>query len=954
MNCIACAAPNTPGANRCLKCHTPLPPTCLSCGTPVPQGVDLCHGCRTEPGARMEPANSAHLVETAPKGPEFELDSGFIGRRALLDDLGRRFAECAKKNQTAFVSLTAPAGIGKTRFAREFGRTARSLVPSARVLYGLCGGPGAGPHAAFVRLLRARFGITDGEDPAKARERVRAAVAEVLPAERADEAAHLIAQLCECPFPESTIVKVLADAPAQLELRTFVTVRRFLAADAAAGPLLLVFDEVERAPHATVNLIHFLAASLGDVPVMLLCLGRPEMYDVHSRFAGVDPPAERLLLPPLSPAESVSLFAELLRPLGQLPDSLQEHSRDNLGGSPRAAHELARYLVEAGAVQPTPSGWRLDRAILKAIGLPRGAEDLPQARLKILDESERLLLQKAAIMGEAFWLDAVVALVRSQPQAPDPDGPSLVEIAKAGERTGVAIGEAFGRLRRRGWVVESPRTSIPGEIEYHFAYSPLWNLVYQTIPAATRAADHRIVAQWLSLTPEGRSEEREEEVARHLERSGDAVGAAHHYRSAAEAARAVYDNEHAIELYQLTLRCLGATPVAARIMTWHDLGSVYHLKGEYEQALNAFERVLRLSWVLSSRAKAAVAFNKMGRVWRDKGDLKVALEYLERGLELFQQCADERGVAGSLDDIGQVLWLLDRYEPAMERSTAALEKRRSLGDRRSIAWSLVNVGNIHKDLGRFAQAEECYREALEHQRHVNDRRGEAETLAALGALSFDRGDLDKAFGPWEAGLRIAEEIGAIPTEVLLRIQLGALLLTSDRLPEARKHLEEAMSLAQDIDEKRQQSEAARNLGLIALRQGRMDEAHQLTRRALDLAEPAGLRQEAGRALLAIAEVRARATGGRGSGVHSGVIDTVGAAPADTYYVRAVELFRELGNESELARALERHGRHRLERGDKENARRLLAEARALYEKVGSATAMQVATLLGSFDAPAAT
>ena len=54
-----------------------------------------------------------------------------------------------------------------------------------------------------------------------------------------------------------------------------------------------------------------------------------------------------------------------------------------------------------------------------------------------------------------------------------------------------------------------------------------------------------------------------------------------------------------------------------------------------EAALGAFERMLRLSWVGASKAKAAVAFNKMGRVWRRKGDLKLSLEYLERGAELF-------------------------------------------------------------------------------------------------------------------------------------------------------------------------------------------------------------------------------------------------------------------------------------------------------------------------------
>jgi tetratricopeptide (TPR) repeat protein len=956
MNCVACATPNPPGAARCNKCHAPLPPTCAVCGVPVPPGTEICQACRTEPiDVKPKPsAAAARLLEATQKsGPEYELDSRFIGRRELLEDLCRRFVQCRDQRSLGYVALTSQAGFGKTRLARELGRAARAAVPEARVLYGLCGGPAAPPYAGFQRLLAARFGIADGEAPELAREKVLAGVTEALPAARMTEVSHLLANLCGCPFPDSPVVLPLAEVPAQLELRTFVAVRRFLVADAQRCPLLLIFDELERASPETINLINYLAAGLGEAPVMLLCLGRPMMFELHSRFGQGDRPPDRLELGPLAPEETQALLAELLKGIGEMPDQLAVHARERLDGSPRAAHELSRFLVEAGVIQPTTSGWRLDRALMRATKLPARPEELPQARLKIMDETERMLLEKASIMGEAFWLDGVVALVRAATAGRDPDGPSLSEIAQAGEKTRVAAAQVFSRLARRGWLAESASTGIPGECEYHFAYPPLWELVYDTIPEATRRADHLIIGQWLSLTPEGGSDKREEEVARHLERAGDEYSAARRYHIAADAARAQYHNDRAINLYTLALRCLGATHVAARINAWHDLGSVYSLKGDYEQALNAFERMLRLSWVVSSRAKAAVAFNKMGRVWRDKGDLKVALEYLERGLELFQQAGDKRGIAGSLDDIGQVLWLLDRYDQALERSRAALERRRTLGDRRSIARSLVNLGNIQKDRGLFDEAEACYREALDHQRQIGDRHGEGTTLAALGAIHYDRGDAAAAQKTWEEGLKIAEEIGAVPTQVQVRIELGELLRGAGRFPEARKHLEEAIALAQEIDEKRQQSEALRNLGLLALAQSRADEAVHLCRRALDLVEPAGFRQEAGRALLALAEVRAHATKPRGAALASVVNDTGTGAPADTYYARAVQLFRELGNEGELAKSLERFGRHRIDRDDPDGARGLLVEAQALYEKIGSANARQIKSLIDGLGAPAA-
>src|SRR5438045_4635431 len=232
-----------------------------------------------------------------------------------------------------------------------------------------------------------------------------------------------------------------------------------------------------------------------------------------------------------------------------------------------------------------------------------------------------------------------------------------------------------------------------------------------------------MVAQWLELRPEGRGEDSQEEVGRHLERAGDGDGAAMRFRRAADAARASYTNDKAIRLYAQALACLGEGDLAARIHLWHDLGSVYELKGDFEAALGAFERMLRLTWVVSSRTKAAVAFNKMGRVWRRKGDLKLALEYLERGLELFRSAADSRGIAGSLDDIGKTLHMLGRYDEAFAKITEALARRGKRGDKRAIATSLSRLGEVQQDRGQYEAALTCHREAYELRKVAGDRWG---------------------------------------------------------------------------------------------------------------------------------------------------------------------------------------------------------------------------------------
>ncbi len=766
MNCPGCGNMNRAGAQRCKRCAAELPRSCVACGAAVDGDAELCESCRTE---RVPAALGAELVDDETEllddhdlieePARFPQATRFVGRKAQLERLTAIVAE-ASRGEVAFVALTGPSGIGKTRLVEEFAKQLGAAGTS--VLRAAAGGPGAPPFAAFERLLRQRFGLTESMAPELGRARLAAAVAELVPGARAMEVTHLIAQLLGLPYPDSPVVEPLAETPAQLEARTFIALKRLLTADAARTPLCIAIDDVERASPETVNLLHYLAAGLGSAPVTLLCVARPSLFDTHPTFGDGDVGLQRLELGPLDDAEAAELFAELCRPAGEPPAELMRHATGRMGGVPRALTELTRYLIELGAIVQRPANtggesWGFDNERLRGAALPDDLGGVVAARLRVMAAGERDLLEKAAACGEAFWLDAVVMLVRAAAVytaggSADPDGPTLGEVAAAGDRTRAEVEAALAELGRRGLVVEQSHASIPGEREYRFAYPPWWDVVYDGIDGAARSRYHKLVAQWLELRPTGRGEAEQEEIGRHLERAGDGDGAALRYRRAGDAARARYFNDKAVRLYDAALNCLGQGDLASRIHLWHDLGSVFQLKGEFDSALSAFERMLRLAWVVASRTKAAVAFNKMGRVYRQKGELPMALEYLERGLELFEQAGDTRGIAGSLDDVGQVLWLLARYDEALDRSAAALESRRRLGDRRAIAVSLVNIGNIERHRGLFDEAEACYREA--HELRQGARRSgrhrrvrQCARRARLPARRRRQGAQDLAGGP---------------------------------------------------------------------------------------------------------------------------------------------------------------------------------------------------------------
>ena len=871
----------------------------------------------------------------------YDLRSRFAGRSPVVDRLTTMFADAIRDRALGFALVIGEPGMGKSRLITELARVSRERHPAARVLVA-SGEEHAPSFAIIARLLAQRFGIAGDADLTTARELIIAGIADILPPARVTEVAHLVAHLMRVPFDDSPVVGPLVEAPQQLETRTFLALRRLLAADAEQQPMLLCLENLELVGAETINLVQYLAAGLRSAPILLVATATAVLSERHPSFGEGEVAPERLELGPLSPAEAEVLLRDLLAPLGAVPDRLVTHARA-LGGSPRALNELVRLLLESDCIGRGPAGgWRLDAVRLAETNLPRTYDQLVLTRLAVMESVGRRVLEMAAVIGEVCWMDAMLALERADGlRQGDPDGPTLSQIAASGDHSRATINAALATLIEREWLVEVTPPTLAGERELRFAYPHLRTLVEQNLDDARCRRYHRLIAQWLELRPEGRGAASQEQVARHLELAGDTREAASRYRRAADTARLAFYNERAIRLYDRALACVGDSDLAARIHLWHDLGSVYDLIGDFEAALGAFERMLRLSWVGASKAKAAVAFNKMGRVWRRKGDLKLSLEYLERGAELFRAAEDDRGIAGSLDDIGKALHLLGRYDLARAKITEALARRGKGGDPRSIAASLSTLGSVQQDRGEYEAAFNCHREALELRKHAGDRFGTVVSQNNLAVLCYEAGDPMEARQLWHEALAEAEAIGALPYAAMVLTNLGELALEEGKLEEARSRLEDALEIIEDLEARQLESACCRMLALLENQAGNMGVARELAERALTVATAAGLREKEGQALLALGQVHA-------TSLYDASRDDDDSAPAaEQYFQRGLDVLREIGNDRGVARGLEQHGRYKIDSGDPEAGRDLLREALAIYARLGTRRADAVQAALAA-------
>jgi len=946
VNCPKCGVPNEPGTRECQVCGASLPPNCKGCGRKVPEGVEYCVLCRTGRTEEIAEQTSGPVTLEVPGGflpAGLDFHVPFVGRRDEIERISMLYKSSIEDKFLSFITLTGPPGVGKTRLAVEVVNRLQHDNSDIKVLRGSCGGPGAPPYAAFIQVVADLAGVGRQDRPAVVRNKLVETVTKYVAESRVTEISHLLAEMLSCPFSASSVVEPLFNFPAQLEMRMFLAVRWLFAGVATSHPVVILLDNGQRAGPETVNLLHYLAAGLIDAPVLLLVVGRQDMVRLHSQWGEGDFEHARFDLTALEPDDAEALLKGILSGVEPIPPSLVHNVRHRLDRHPRTIEELIRYLMEVKILDREDDTWVLDEDLLSAIDIPASHEEIVAERLRSLDQAELEVLEKAAVCGETFWLDLVVALYRSSTmEQGSPDGPSLDDIAQSGDRNQASVVDALTRHVTRGFLMERRTTQIRGEREFRFAYPPIWNLVYDRVAPDRRKKLHKLVAQWLELRPEGRVGSHQEEVGRHLELAGELVAAAQRYRRAGDMARASYSNDRAISLYQKALECIGESDVAIRMHVWHDLGSIYELRGQYEDALTAYEKMLRLGWVMASRAKGGVAFNKMGRVWRQKGELVLALDYLTKGKDLFDQAGDERGIAGSLDDIGQVLWMQGKYEEALSQSAAALEKRRKLGNMQSIASSLTNVGNIERDRGLLNEAAACHEEALAIRREINDRAGIVQSLNSLAHLELLRGNSGKARQLWMDALNTAEEIGALPMQALVLAWLGETALDEGQYAEAKQRYEESLKLCRELDERRVMVEALRGMALLAIEDGKLEDAGRLAEEAKEMASRGGLRDAEGRALLALAHVRSKPlfdASGRDAG-----------ADARQYYDQAISVFRETGNDAELGRALLESGEFCAERSDTEQARNLLMEAKEIMSRIGMRGWRDAADLLESLDA----
>ena len=623
--------------------------------------------------------------EVSPSSAEDQWGQPMVGREREWEILRSRLDD-VMQGHGGLVFITGEAGIGKTRLAAELRTYAGAQ--GCQWLEGRYEKEGSIPLQPYVEAVRTYLRTAPLDSLTALVGPYSAELGRAFP--ELDESLGT-APLAADPPPEDQ------EAARQRHLEAishlFINIAR-------QTPLVLFLDDLQWAP--SVDVVQTLARRASGEPLLVVGAYRDaELREKPSLSRAVLTMSrnhlfQSLPLRRLSQAEVSQLVAGALAQASseEVVNLVYEHT----DGNPFFAEELARYLVESGALVLEEQGWQIQD--MSSVQMPDSVKLVVEERLERLEEETRRTLGMASVIGQEFSLallqevtgtdeeahvDAVDQAVEARLLVPRSrvgqevyafadnqvrevlyHGTGTARRRRYHRRVGEAIEKVHGRRLEEHYGALAHHFLEGNDLEKAVDYSiKAGDLAYNQ-SSFPRARSHYQVAAELLEELDDRSE-RSAHV--HTQLGMDLVTGSdvQHIRSALEIsvelgnirrAASLYrtlgaayisgtgvdqDYHEALQHYQLGVDLLAdGDDGLEKAIAYEGLAFCYHGGFELDRAEELARETLRIAEAIQDQDAMTLAFTELGLVLAQKGHLHESFSYTEQAWLAAQQARTPR------------------------------------------------------------------------------------------------------------------------------------------------------------------------------------------------------------------------------------------------------------------------------------------------------------------------
>jgi hypothetical protein len=240
----------------------------------------------------------------------------FVGRDPEIGLLGSVLELSASESVARTIVVTGAPGVGKSRLKSEFLGRVRER-PDAPEVFSARGDPLAAgaPFGLLARLLRAAFGVRDGEPLEVRRSKVRARVGRNVPHAESSRISEFLGEVAGVPFPDEKSVQLRAARrdPQLMGDQMLRAWTDWIAAETASRPVLVVLDDLQWGDPPSARFVDASLRMLSDRPLFVLGVARPEVHAALPRL-WAERGVQEVRLGDLTPRSCRRLVLEVLGP----------------------------------------------------------------------------------------------------------------------------------------------------------------------------------------------------------------------------------------------------------------------------------------------------------------------------------------------------------------------------------------------------------------------------------------------------------------------------------------------------------------------------------------------------------------------------------------------------------------------------------------------------------------
>jgi predicted ATPase/DNA-binding SARP family transcriptional activator len=236
---------------------------------------------------------------------------------------------------------------------------------------------------------------------------------------------------------------------------------------------------------------------------------------------------------------------------------------------------------------------------------------------------------------------------------------------------------------------------------------------------------------------------------------------------------------------------------------------------DHAAATQRLEESLELYRGLDDRKGVALSLLSLADAKVQLGRQEEARPLIDESLSLFRELGDQRGVADALGVRASVADHHCDYTAARALYTECLSLFRELRDRPGMGWALNSLGQVAQRAGDLEAARRLHEQSLAIWQAMDDRNGIGWSLMNLGHVARAQGDLGRASTLYEEWAAITQELAPGQTDYRIQFCQARLALDQQEAARGRELLVQCLTAFQELGHEASLAHCRLHLGRAA-------------------------------------------------------------------------------------------------------------------------------------------